>query len=213
LTNVSLDILGQAILFYKYAAELENNGKNEDYYAYKRNEAEFKNLLLVEQQNEDFAYTMARQFYFDSFEFFFYEELLKSNNEQLKAIAEKSIKETKYHIRHSSQWMLRLGDGTEESNRKIQEACDYLWMYGGEMFTNLPEEKELIESGAIPDNALLWDKWYEFVCNLKKEAGINIPPANSFMQKGGRLSSHTENLGHILAEMQYLPRAFPEAKW
>lgn len=213
MTNVSLDILGQSILFYKYAAELEGNGKNEDYYAYKRNEAEFKNLLLVEQPNEDFAYTMARQFYFDAFEIFFYEELAKSSNPELKAIAEKSIKETKYHIRHSSQWMLRLGDGTEESNRRVQEACDYLWMYVGEMFTNLPEEKELIEAGVIPDNSLLMEKWFDFVVNVKREAGIKLPHPNAFMQKGGRLGSHTENLGHILAEMQYLPRAFPDAKW
>lgn len=213
MTNVSLDILGQSILFYKYAAELEGNERNEDYYAYKRNETEFRNLLLVEQPNVDFAYTMARQFYFDAFEFFFYEELLKSNNIELKAIAEKSIKETKYHIRHSSQWMLRLGDGTEESNRRVQEACDYLWMYVGEMFTNLPEDKELIESGVIPDNSLLWDKWFEFVSNVQKEAVIKLPDAKAFMQKGGRLGSHTENLGHILAEMQYLPRAFPNAKW
>lgn len=213
LTNIALDVLGQAILFYKYAAELENNGKTEDYYAYKRNEREFKNLLLVEQPNEDFAYVIARQFYFDTYEYFFYEELINSKDKQLSAIAEKSIKETKYHLRHSSQWMLYLGDGTEESHNRLTNACNYLWMYTGEMFQNQDEDLPLIEQGIIPDLNKIKPKWIDAVSKVKEEAQLGKYDPNSFMQKGGRLGNHTEYLGHILSEMQYLTRAYPEAKW
>ncbi|HRP01877.1 MAG TPA: phenylacetate-CoA oxygenase subunit PaaC [Candidatus Kapabacteria bacterium] len=213
LTNIALDSLGQASLFYKYAADIEGNGRTEDDYAYKRSEREFRNLLLVEQANQDFAYTLARQFFFDAYELFLYEELLKSSDSQLQAIAEKSIKETKYHIRHSTQWMLRLGDGTDESKLRIQAACDYLWMYVGEMFTNLEEENDLIINNIIPANKLLWNKWFDFVSDVMKEATLITPPPDAFMQSGGRHGIHTEHLGHILADMQYLPRTYPNAKW
>lgn len=213
LTNIALDVLGQAILFYKYAAELENNGKTEDYYAYKRNEREFKNLLLLEQPNEDFAYVIARQFYFDTYEYFFYEELINSKDKQLSAIAEKSIKETKYHLRHSSQWMLYLGDGTEESHNRLINACNYLWMYTGEMFQNQDEDLPLIEQGIIPDLNKIKLKWIDSVTKIKEQALLGKYDPNSFMQKGGRQGNHTEYLGHILSEMQYLTRAYPNAKW
>jgi len=213
LTNVALDVLGQSILFYKYAAELEGTDNDEDFYAYKRGEQEFRNLLLTEQPNEDFAYTIARQFYFDTFDYYFFDELTKSKNSNLSAIAEKSIKEAKYHLRHSSQWMLRLGDGTTESNSRINDACGYLWMYTGELFENQSGDEVLIESVIIPDLYLLHDNWLNSILQIKKEAGIALPDEGQFMQKGGRIGKHTEYLGHIISDMQYLSRVFPNAKW
>lgn len=213
LSNISLDLLGQTTLFYKYASELEGKGNTEDFFAYRRNERQFLNLLLVEQANDDFAYTIARQFLFDAYEIFFYEELIKSNDEQLSAIAQKSIKETKYHLRHSSQWILRLGDGTDISKSKIQTALDYLWMYSGEMFEIDENEQILIDNNIIPNNFIIYDKWIQLISKIFDEAKLNRPDTKSFMQSGGRKGIHTENLGHILAEMQYLTRSFPDAKW
>ena len=213
LTNISLDLLGQSIQFLKYACDIENQGRTEDDLAYKRNERDFKNLLLAEQANEDFAYTICRQFYYDVYDYYFYEELCKSKDEQLAAIAAKSIKETKYHLRHSSNWMLRLGDGTEESNRKITGAVDFLWMYTGEMFQPNSIDELLLSEGIGVDLNLIKPKWIKSVFEIKEKANIYLPDVNAFMQMGGRNGLHTENLGHILAEMQYLQRAYPDSKW
>ena len=213
LTNISLDLIGQASMLYKYAAEIDGTGINEDYFPYRRPERDFRNLLLVEQPNEDFAFTIARQFYFDVYDYYFLDELQNSKDANLSAIAVKSIKETKYHLRHSTQWMLRLGDGTEESHSRLTNSCEYLWMYTGEMFVNSPQDLELISHGIAVDVANIKEKWLDSVMNIKREAGINLPDPAAYMQKGGREGIHTENLGHILAEMQYLVRTYPDAKW
>jgi ring-1,2-phenylacetyl-CoA epoxidase subunit PaaC len=213
LTNISLDLLGQSIQFLKYACEVENKGRTEDDLAYKRSEREFKNLLITEQANENFAYSICRQFYYDVYDYYFYEELSKSKDERLAAIASKSIKETKYHLRHSSNWMLRLGDGTELSNKKLKEAVDFLWMYTGEMFTPDNIDELLLSESFGVDLKLIKPKWIDSVFEIKKKAKIDLPDVNAFMQYGGRKGLHTENLGHILAEMQYLQNAYPDANW
>jgi ring-1,2-phenylacetyl-CoA epoxidase subunit PaaC len=213
MSNIALDMLGQAVLFLSYAGEIEGKGRNEDALAYTRPERNFRNLLLTEQYAEDFAYALARQFFYDVYDFYFMEALQNSSDERLKGIAEKSLKEAKYHLRHSSEWMLRLGDGTEESHNRIGDAVSFLWMYTGEMFEIDEHDNKLITEGIVPDVSALKQKWYSAVSQLLHKATIEVPPSDAFMQTGGRKGIHTENLGHILAEMQYLRRAYPDAKW
>jgi ring-1,2-phenylacetyl-CoA epoxidase subunit PaaC len=213
MTNTSLDHIGQAVLWYKFATEVEGKSRSEDDLAYLRNEREFSNLLLVEQSNEDFAYTIARQFFFDVYDYFFYNELKNSKDTTLVGIAQKSLKESAYHLRHSSEWMLRLGDGTELSHNKIQLAVNDLWMYTGEMFINDNIDKLLISEGLGVDLEKIKPLWLENVTKILAEATIEMPNPEAFMQMGGRNGIHTENLGFILAEMQYLSRAYPDAKW
>jgi len=212
-TNTSLDLIGQSVMWLKYAAETDGLGKTEDDMAYLRSEREFKNVLLVEQQNEDFAYTTARQFFFDVYDLIFYSELRNSTDETLRGIAEKSVKESTYHVRHSSEWMLRLGDGTEESHQKIKNAVADLWMYTGELFFMDETDEILIKEGIAIDLNKVKTLWYENVSKIINEATLEVPSLDTFMQKGGRKGIHSENLGHILSELQYLKRAFPTAKW
>jgi ring-1,2-phenylacetyl-CoA epoxidase subunit PaaC len=213
LSNISLDLIGQSVMWYKYAAAIENIGRNEDDFVYLRDERRFSNLLLTELENGDFAFTLARQFFFDVYDYFFYNELKNSSDESLSAIAVKSLKESSYHLRHSSEWMLRLGDGTEVSHQKIKNAVDELWMYTGEMFVNDDVDLLLIKEGIGVDFDSLKAKWYENVSKILTEATLPTPDPGAFMQMGGRNGIHTENLGFILAEMQYLSRAYPDAKW
>jgi ring-1,2-phenylacetyl-CoA epoxidase subunit PaaC len=213
LSNTSLDMLGQAVLWYKYAGEVEGIGRSEDDLAYLRSEREFKNLLITELANEDFAFTIARQFFFDVYDYLFYTELKNSSDETLSAIAAKSLKESAYHLRHSSEWMLRLGDGTDISHEKIANAVEDLWMYTGEMFVADELDELLINAGIGVDLDLIKPKWYENISKILTEATLTVPDANAFMQSGGRKGLHTENLGFILAEMQYLRRTYPDAKW
>jgi len=213
MSNIALDMLGQSVLFLSYAGEIENMGRNEDALAYTRSEREYRNILLVEQYAEDFAFALARQFFYDVYDFYFMEALQNSSDERIKGIAEKSLKEAKYHLRHSSEWMLRLGDGTKDSHDRISEAVGFLWMYTGEMFETDEHDAILIAGGIIPDVSMLKAKWYDSVSQLLQKATLEVPPIDAFMQTGGRKGIHTENLGHILAEMQYLRRAYPDAKW
>ena len=225
ITNISLDLIGQARNYYQYAAELINKKKqwegskassplegaggeaDEDQLAYLRKEREFKNLLLVELLNGDWAQTILRQYLFSQFQFLLYHQLQNHNDEQLAAIAAKALKETTYHLRWSSEWVVRLGDGTEESHKRMNHAVDELWRYTGEMFEAADYE---IENG-IDLNAIK-KEWLEKVTDLFDEATLSVPQ-NVFMQTGGKNGMHTEQLGYILTELQYLQRTYPRAKW
>jgi ring-1,2-phenylacetyl-CoA epoxidase subunit PaaC len=213
LANISLDCIGQSSAFLSLAAEIENKNRTEDDLAYFRDENQFKNLQLVEQPNEDFAYTITRQFFVDAFSIYFYDELQKSNFEKLAAIAAKSLKEVKYHFRHSREWIVRLGDGTEESHNKIQNAVDDLWRFTGEIFMKDENDKKLIGEGIAVSTEKIKSKWDETVSEIFKKATIKKPGDDVFMLSGGRIGIHTEHLGHLLSEMQIVARSHPNAKW
>jgi ring-1,2-phenylacetyl-CoA epoxidase subunit PaaC len=220
ITNITLDLIGQSRNFYQYAAQLINQSTNqpinetatEDSLAYLRTEREFKNLLITEQENGDWAQTIVRQFFFSVYQYLLYEKLQTSNDEQLAAIAAKSLKEVTYHVSWSSEWVLRLGDGTEESHDKIQKSVNTLLQYTGEMFMTTDYEKTLAEENIIPDISSLKDAWLEKVNTVLNEATLTIPE-NVFMQTGGKNGIHSEKLGYILAELQYLQRVYPGAEW
>lgn len=226
ITNISLDLLGQSRNFYQYAAQLINDSKRlqgakapspqgegvggevtEDKLAYLRKEREFKNLLLVEQQNGDWGQTILRQYLFSQFQYLLFEKLQQSNDEQLTAIAAKSLKETKYHLRWSSEWVIRLGDGTEESHSRMQKAIIELWPYTGEMF--VPAEYE-VAFGI--DLLSIKNDWDEKTKAVFEEASLSFPE-KVFMQSGGKQGRHTEQLGYILAELQYMQRTYPNSQW
>jgi ring-1,2-phenylacetyl-CoA epoxidase subunit PaaC len=209
ITNISLDLLGQARNFYQYAASLIGGEATEDSLAYLRKEREFKSLLLVEQPNGDWGQTILRQYLYSQFQYLLFEKLQQCDDEQLAAIAAKSIKETAYHVRWSSEWVIRLGDGTEESHSRMLKAIDELWRYTGEMF--IPADYE-----TVIDVILLKAFWEEKVNGVLSEASL-IPPSGAggaaFMQTGGKIGTHTEHLGYILTELQYLQRTYPGANW
>lgn len=216
ITNISLDLLGQSRNFYQYAASLLNKQGDtiatEDSLAYMRDEREYKNLLLAELPKGDWAQTILRQFLFSVFQQLQYEQLCQSKDEQLAAIAEKSLKEITYHIRWSSEWVLRLGDGTEESHTRMKNAIGYLWEYTGECFMPASYETHCMQIGIAPDMASLQQKWLDKVTAVFEEATLPLPPA-TYMQTGGKEGVHTEHLGFILAEMQTLQRSIPGAEW
>ena len=212
LTNISLDLLGQARMLLTYAGELEGRGRSEDNLAYFRDTHEFRNVLLVEQPNTDWAYTIARQFFFDTYNFYNYQALLGSSDERLAAIAEKSLKEVTYHLRFSSEWVIRLGDGTETSHQKIQAAIDDLWMFTGELTTPNATDLAMTKAGIAPDQAQIKQLWDTKVKTVLHEATLQKPAAE-WMQSGGKDGRHTEFLGYILAEMQHLQRTYPGLEW
>jgi ring-1,2-phenylacetyl-CoA epoxidase subunit PaaC len=212
LTNISLDLFGMTRSYFQYAAEVEGKGRTEDDIAFLRNERQYKNVQLVEQPNGNFAETIARQFFFDAWHYLFLEQLAKSSDSQLSAIAVKSIKEVKYHLRFSSQWMLRLGDGTAESHEKMQDAVNDLWMFTGELVTSSDLEKAMATEGIGVDVNTLKVAYYEKLESVLREATLEIPKKD-WMQQGGKTGIHTEYLGHILSHMQYLQRAHPGAEW
>lgn len=239
ITNISLDYLGQARNFYQYAAVLYNkfNEKEkkevdqyiprlwktynrelqEDDLAFLRDERQYLNLLITELPKGDWAYTVLRQFFFSAFQFFQYTDLQKNNNEQLSAIAEKSLKEVTYHLRWSSEWVIRLGAGTNESSQRIKNALENLWMFTGEMF--IPASYELIEVSFLKDD------WLKKMETVFAEAVIALPASEategwernsggrSWMQSGGKKGEHTEHFGFLLSEMQYLQRTYPNVNW
>lgn len=226
ITNISLDLLGQSRNFYQYAATLINASKipggskaptplgegvggevTEDSLAYLRTEREFKNCLLAEQPNGDWAQTVLRQFFFSAYLFLLYEKLQNSNDEQMAAIAAKALKEVTYHQRWSSEWVIRLGDGTEESRQRMLKAIDELWRYTGELFIAAD-----YETAAGFDIALLKEDWMKKVSSVFEEATLRVPE-KVFMQTGGKTGTHTEHLGYILTELQYLQRTYPNAEW
>lgn len=212
LTNISLDLLGQANSILQYAVQIENKGRTEDDLAFRRNEREFYNTLLVEQSNGDYAKTILRQFLCDTFDFYLYSELVKSKDETIAAISAKSIKEITYHLRHSSSWVERLGDGTEESHNRMLNALDELWRFTGEMFEMNEVDSILIKEGIAVDLKTIQPKWEAKVKEIFGRAALPFP-SKTYMQRGSRDAKHTEHLGFILAEMQSLPRALPDAKW
>lgn len=212
LTNFALDLIGQAQSILEYAGKVEGNGKSADDLAYLRYEHEFRNALLVEQPNGDFGVTMMRQFLFDAFRKPLFEALTKSKDEQIAAIAEKSLKETRYHLKHSSEWVIRLGDGTEESHSRVQDALDQLWRYTDELFYEDNVDAELQAAGIVPKMADIKAEWSKTVTAVLEEATLIIPD-NGWSYGKGRTGLHSENLGYILADMQYLQRAYPGATW
>ena len=212
LSNISLDLFGRANLLLEYAAELEEKETTADDLAFKRDERKFTNLLMCEHPNGNFADTIVCRFFLDAYDKLFLYTLSKSRDKQLASIAAKAIKETTYHYRHSSNWVIRLGDGTEESHRKVQEAINNLWTFTGEFFKMTQTDIEMVKKEVGVDRKALkpeWDKTISDVCN---EATLKIPE-NSSMITGGRDGIHTEHLGHLLSDMQYLQRAYPGATW
>jgi ring-1,2-phenylacetyl-CoA epoxidase subunit PaaC len=212
LANMALDLIGQARSFYSYAGAVEGRGRDEDALAYLRDAREYRNVLLVEQPNGDFALTIVRQLFFAAFARPYFERLARSTDETLAAIAAKAEKEMAYHLRHAAEWTIRLGDGTDESHRRAQDAVDELMRYTGELFEADQVEGSLIESGIAPDPAGVRPLWNNTIHEVLAEATLTRPP-DGFMQTGGRSGRHSEHLGHLLAELQFLQRAYPGANW
>jgi ring-1,2-phenylacetyl-CoA epoxidase subunit PaaC len=213
LTNVALDLLGQTRMWLGYAAEMEGNGSDEDTLAFLRDAIDLRCCLLVEQPNGNYADTMMRQFYFDTWHYFLMQGLLQSTDPRIAQIAEKSIKEVTYHLRRSGDLIVRLGDGTPESHAKTQAAANALWMYSGEAFLYDAVDLAMVEQGVAPASAPLRAAFLEHVAEIFAEATLALPDPEAWMQRGGKQGRHTEHLGFILAEMQFLQRAYPGAEW
>lgn len=208
ITNISLDLIGQSRNFYQYAAMLAGNGATEDSLAYLRTEREFKNLLIAELPNNDWAHTVLRQFVYSAYAQLLYMQLAKGADKQIAAIAEKALKEISYHVKWSSEWVIRLGDGTEESHQRMNKAIEDLWPYTGEFF-----KPSNYETAVMPiDFIELQSAWSLKIKSVLEEATLSFPE-NVFMHSGGKQGVHTENLGYILADLQYLQRAYPGAEW
>lgn len=213
LANVALDDIGHAAALYEYAAEIESKGRHRDDIVYFRNDVEYKNLKITELPKGDFAFTIARQFLFSSFSYFLYEALKDADDEQFAGMINKHLKEIKYHLRHSREWVLRLGDGTDESHHRIQGAFDELWTYTGGMFF-MDEVDEVMRSENLgADVASFKNEWEKLVSEVLEEATLEVPDFDQYMAEGGRNGRHTEHLGHLLAEMQHLRRSYPDAEW
>jgi ring-1,2-phenylacetyl-CoA epoxidase subunit PaaC len=207
LSNIALDYVGQARNFYQYAAELIGGDATEDSLAYFRNDREYKNNLLVELPNGDWAQTVLKEFFFSTYQFYLYQQLRSNTDEQIAAIAEKSLKEVTYHLKWSSEWVIRLGDGTDESKRRMEKAIEEVWMFTGELFESADYEFDLIDLDSIKES------WNQRVAAVFTEATLAVPETKKWHQSGGKNGVHTEYLSFILAEMQVLPRTFPDAKW
>lgn len=235
ITNMSLDHIGQARSLYQHAAKIFNElpeaekkdifssialsekinkgvAFEEDDLPYLRDAWDYRNVLLTEQPNGHWGNTVARSFFYDTFQLLFYKELQKSKDEQLAAIAEKSLKEVEYHVRWSSEWMIRLGDGTNESKEKIQAAINDIWSYTGELFEVSTAEKDMIEKGIAVDTANIKHAWTDHIKEVLEEATLSLPE-DDWMQSGGKNAIHSEHLGYILAELQYVQRAYPNMQW
>jgi ring-1,2-phenylacetyl-CoA epoxidase subunit PaaC len=212
LSNVALDLIGQTQLWLSLAGEVEGMGRDADKLAYLRDARDFRNVLLVEQPNTDFAVTMARQFYFDAWHYLLLRELTSSKDPRIAEIAAKGLKEVTYHLERSRDWILRLGDGTEESRRRMQTAMDDLWMYTGELFESDEIDQAMAQEGLGPDLAPLHEPWLGLVRATAEEATLSLPQPG-WAQKGGKRGIHSEHLGFILADLQFLQRAYPNATW
>ena len=213
LINVSLDLIGQARLWLSYAGELEGQGRSEDQLAFLRDAHQFHNLLLVELPNGSYADTLARQFLFDVWHYFLLQGLCQSDDARIVEIAQKCLKEVTYHVRRSTDLVVRLGDGTEESHRRMQAAIDDLWMYTGELFTPDALDAAMQQQGLAPALDELQQKWQQHVTEVLQMATLRLPAAGLWMQSGGKQGRHTEHLGYLLAEMQFLQRSYPGAAW
>jgi len=212
LTNISLDLFGQVRSYYQYAARLAGEGKTEDDVAMLRTEREYLNVLLVEQPNTHFGHVIARQYLFDVYHLFLMEALQSSKDDTLAAIARKSVKEVRYHKRFSGDWIKRLGDGTTESNEKLQEAVDHMWAYTDELFELTEADKRAISEGVGVDTARFKEAYYTEVSDLFKIARLNVPERKYF-KRGGKVGIHTEHMGFLLAELQYMQRTYPNMSW
>jgi ring-1,2-phenylacetyl-CoA epoxidase subunit PaaC len=212
LANIGLDLIGQARQLYAYAGEVEGTGRDEDRLAYLRQDREYRNLLLVELPNGDFAFTIVRQLLHAAFMVPFWERLQASRDQILAAIAARSLKEARYHLRHAAEWVIRLGDGTEESRDRAGAALDELWPWTGELFEQDAAERALVEAGIAVDRVALRPAWDATVDEVLAEATLARPP-DGWMQTGGRRGLHTEHLGYLLAELQHLQRSHPGATW
>lgn len=229
ITNISLDLIGQARNFYQYAATFINNQRDvkgsplsgggdlegtatEDSLAYLRKEREFRNCLLVEQPNNNWGQTILRQFFFSQYQYLLFEQLQNSKDEQFAAIAEKALKEITYHLRWSGEWVIRLGDGTEESHQRMIKAIDELWRYTGELFEVTEYELQTVNDGIGVDPSNLKGSWMNKVKEVFADAALDLPE-KTFMQTGGKTGKHTEHLGYILTELQYMQRAYPGCEW
>lgn len=212
LTNMSLDLFGQVRSYFQYAAEVKGENATEDSIALLRYERDYLNTILVEQPNTDFAHVIGRQFLFDAFHLPLLEQLMESNDETIAAIAAKSIKESRYHLRFSSSWVRRLGDGTEESHQRMQAAMNHLFPFVHELFRETPVEKEMKELGIGADLSLIKERFDEKVKEIFAEATLEIPTIPS-RQVNGKTGIHTEKMGFILSELQYMQRAYPNMQW
>ncbi|MGV9004822.1 1,2-phenylacetyl-CoA epoxidase subunit PaaC [Flavobacterium sp.] len=212
MTNISLDLFGQVRSYYQYAAKLQGGDATEDTIAFLRKEREYKNVLLVEQPNIDFANSITRQFLFDNYHLLLLNELQYSKDEMLSAIAKKSIKEVSYHVRFSTDWVKRLGDGTEESHNRIQTALNDLWIFTDELFHVTDSDKAMIAEGIGVDVSLLKEPFYKKIKAVLEEATLQMPTIEYF-QKGGKQGIHSEHMGYILTEMQYMQLAYPNMNW
>jgi ring-1,2-phenylacetyl-CoA epoxidase subunit PaaC len=212
LANIALDLVGQARLLLTYAGEIEGRGRDEDALAFLRDAPEFCNVSLAEQPNGDFGRTIVRQFLLDAWQIELYEALSGSADARLAEIAAKAVKETRYHLRFSAGWLVRLGDGTAESHARVTAALDALWRFTDELVTPDALDEEMAAAGIAPSLTALRIRWEERVGAVLEEATLKRPAAASYLWHGKR-GVHTEHLGHMLAEMQHLPRTFPGVSW
>ena len=212
MSNIALDLFGQARIMLTYAGKIEKKGRTENDLSFKRLEREFLNNLLSERPNGHFGDTVARNFFLSAFSFHLYSALKASADEQISAFAIKSLKEVTYHLRHSAEWIIRLGDGTEESHTKIQDSIENLWEYTEDLFAMNEVDKILIKEKIAIDLNTIKPLWNKTINEILTKATLN-QPENSFMQSGSLDGMHSEVLGHLLTEMQFLPRAYPTAKW
>ena len=212
LANVSLDLIGEATLLLKLAGETEGRGRNEDALAYFRDSADYRNALMVELPKGDFGFTIVRQFFFSVYSLLQMDALTRTSNADLAGIAAKAVKESRYHVRHSAEWVVTLGDGTDESHTRAQRAVDDLWRYTGELFMADAVDREVSDAGLGVNPETLAQRWHEEVGKTLERATLTIPSV-AYMQRGGRDGKHTEHLGHMLAEMQIVARSHPGASW
>lgn len=212
LTNIGLDMIGQARSLYQYAAKLTDENISEDDLAFMRNERDWSNCLLVEQPNGNFADTIARQYFYDVWHLAFLEQLIESNDETLAAVAAKSVKEARYHLRHSSTWVKRLGDGTDLSHERMQNAVNEMWQFTPELFESDELDQRVFAAGVGADLSLVKKSWQTHVSTTLKEASLS-EPAEAFLMSGGRHGMHTQHMGFLLAQMQILPRSMPGCEW
>ena len=213
LTNTALDLLGQATLWLSYAGEVEGAGRDEDQLAFLRDAPQFRNVLLVEQPNHDYADTLMRQFYFDVWHYEWLQALKLSSDARVASIAEKSVNEVRYHVRRSTDLLVRLGDGSDESHRRMQLAADQWWPYTGELFSSDAIDQAMAEHGIAPLPETLHAKWTTHLMQSFAAATLTLPPPEAWMHSGGKQGRHSEHLGYMLAEMQFLQRAYPGAQW
>ena len=212
LTNLALDLIGQATEWYQYAARVEDKGRDEDDLAFMRIEREYKNVLLVEQPNGDFGKTIVRQFLFDHFQNLLFERLMESKDEEIAAIAAKSIKEVRYHLKHSSEWLIRLGDGTEESHNRVQDSLTDLSRFIDELFYQDNVDQMLIKDGLICDTSTFEEEYRKNIQAIIDEATLSLPE-KQWQLDGGRKGVHSEHLGFLLTELQYMQRTYPGMEW